>query len=68
MFSGKVKAALRLLNDSDITVKPLSLDTEPSGESMREVFRENIQLCNRLVHAEACLACWFSVIRYANHF
>jgi len=41
IFSGRVKAALRLLSDSATTVKPLSLDTVlPSGKSVREVLRE----------------------------
>ena len=38
MFVGRVKSALRLLNDTTTTVKSISLDNiQPSGKSVREI-------------------------------
>ena len=56
MFSGKVKAALRLLSNSATTVKPLSLDNLlPSDKSVREVLREK-HPTNQPVAADAVLS------------
>jgi len=57
MFTGRIKAALRLLSDSSTTVKPLSLDDVlPSGKSVRQVL-EDKHPSNRPVAARAVLPC-----------